>query len=131
MDNENTFQSINLFEDRPPEQPRSGFFGGWTLNREALALDHSHYQIDLQRCQDAKSILDWICQIADKMWADDATLAGAVRLLNRTLRPQETGICSGGSWRKHESPTKTSARIQKQLNNHLRPLIPTSRGEWI
>jgi hypothetical protein len=41
-------------------------------------------------------VLDWIIQVAEKTWADDATVAGLVRALDDVLHPQ-AHLCSMGA----------------------------------
>jgi hypothetical protein len=53
--------------------------------------------------------LHLICQVAGKRWADDACLAGLVRLLNDVLRPQAY-LCSCGS-DKHTTRAEVMKRI--------------------
>lgn len=115
---------------RPPEKPRDGYFGGWTVNEKVLALDHEMYQVDLQRCSSAAAVLDWICQVSMKVWADDAELAGLVRLLNATLRPQETGLCGLAMGQAQEPASKTRAKLKRQLDENLRSQLPMSDGTW-
>lgn len=54
------------------------------------------YEVDLDCCTTSAQVLDRVCQIAGKTWADDATLAGLVRALNDVLQPQAT-LCSLGT----------------------------------
>jgi hypothetical protein len=80
-------------------------WGPWALNHHNFTLemfdrpDRFTYWIDLEQCTTSAEVLDWICQVAGKVWADDATLAGLVRALNDVLRPQGT-LCSWGHSRR-------------------------------
>lgn len=83
------------------EAPEKDGFGGWFLDREALCLvlrdeqGRELYDVDLERCRTSAAVLDWICQVAGKTWADDRILSGLVRALDHYLHPQEC-LCSGG-----------------------------------
>ncbi|MGH3548398.1 MAG: hypothetical protein ACRDQU_09860 [Pseudonocardiaceae bacterium] len=86
-------------KDRPPMRAgaRRGW-GPWRLDADAGVLypvTPYRYEIDLRTCTTSAQVLDWICQIAGKEWADDATLAGLVRAFNDVLAPQAT-LCSFG-----------------------------------
>lgn len=77
-------------------------WGRWRYNPSNLCLelyddrDEVEYQVDLERCTTSAQTLDWICQVAEKTWADDAVIAGLVRGLDDLLHPQAT-LCSFGS----------------------------------
>lgn len=76
----------------------AGDWGPWRLDAELRVLypiSPYRYEIDLDTCTSSADVLDWICQIAGKDWADDATLAGLVRALNDVLYPQ-AHLCSSG-----------------------------------
>lgn len=62
-------------------------FGGWSLDDEDLVLDHAEecYHIDLGRCSTSAEVLGWLGQVAHKVWATDALLAGLVRMLDKTV----------------------------------------------
>lgn len=85
-------------------------WGPWVLDRHRreLVIDDSTagYEIDLDSCVCSAEVLDWICQIANKGWADDKCLAGLVRALNDILEPQDN-LCSGGG-----NKVITSARLR-------------------
>lgn len=71
-------------------------WGPWRFDARRRALDHANgYYADLDRCTTSAELADWIFQIAGKLWADDATLAGLVRALDALLEPQAT-LCSFG-----------------------------------
>lgn len=82
-----------------PVDPTS--FGGWSLDDEDLVLDHAEecYHVNLERCLTSAGVLDAICQVSMKTWATDAIAAGLVRMLNRTLGPQQTLCGRGVSYR--------------------------------
>ena len=77
----------------------------WYVHAELLALYLGDpqtgawaYEIDLERCRTSAQVLDWIMQVASKIWATDAVIAGLVRALNDVLDPQAT-LCSFGQER--------------------------------
>jgi hypothetical protein len=98
-----------------PDPPVGSGWGPWTLNHLIFALemlerpDRFTYCIDLEQCTTSAEVLDWICQVAAKTWADDATLAGLVRALADVLHPQGT-LCSSG-----QSRRLSKARIRQQV----------------
>jgi hypothetical protein len=72
---------------------------GWVLDQDRLVLDLYHngrhqYEVDLETCDDASALLDWICQVAGKSddFISDAELGQLVRRLNLLLWPQETMV---------------------------------------
>lgn len=79
-----TFGELMELELPPPD------FGPWILDPNLLVLIHheTRYEIDLERCLTAFNVIDWICQVAGKIWADDRTLAGLVRAFRYYLNPQ-------------------------------------------
>lgn len=82
-----------------PTTPRPSW-GPWKLDPSArvLYVDDPcpyRYEVHLDRCTTSAEVLDWICQVAGKTWANDATLAGLVRALDDVLAPQ-ANLCSGG-----------------------------------
>ena len=87
-------------------------WGPWTLHRRRAVLTHraSHYEIDLDSCRHSPEVLDWICQITGKSWADNACIAGLVRALNDVLEPQAC-LCSFG-----QHLTITKADIRSLIN---------------
>jgi hypothetical protein len=75
-------------------------WGPWSLDRKVRVLyvtepSGYRYEVDLDRCLSSAEVLDWVCQIAGKTWADDATLAGLVRAIDDVLVPQ-ANLCSSG-----------------------------------
>lgn len=53
------------------------------------------YEIDLESCVNSAEVLDWLCQIVQKDWADDRVVAGLLHAVNDVLRPQ-AHLCSSG-----------------------------------
>lgn len=53
------------------------------------------YEVDLDECGTSAAVLDWIVQVAGKIWATDEVVAGLVRKLDEVLDLQAT-LCSGG-----------------------------------
>lgn len=88
-------------------------WGNWYLDPEeppALVIrpypanNSRNYKVDLTACGDAAQILDWICQVAGKEWANDAVIAGLVRALDDTLNPPLT-ICPDGDFQEISGET--------------------------
>lgn len=57
------------------------------------------YEIDLDECSTSAEVLDWIAQVAGKIWATDAVVADLVRALDDVLALQEN-LCGSGQSRK-------------------------------
>jgi hypothetical protein len=104
-------------DDWEPDPPIGSGWGPWALNDQTMTLETDRpqypagggYWIDLESCTSSAEVLDWVCQVAGKLWADDVTLAGLVRALNDVLNPQGT-ICSSGQGRR-----LSKARIRRQV----------------
>lgn len=102
MSNESTGRElfVTWLSDVPPK-PRLSDWGPWRLHDDyELATDPDlaagyAYPVDMEECTHSAEVLDTICQVAEKTWADDETLAGLVRALNDVLRPQ-ANLCSCG-----------------------------------
>jgi hypothetical protein len=93
----------------PVRRPR---WGPWHLDaaQRTLWTDAGgyRYEIDLDRCTSSAQVLDWICQIAGKLWGGsdaghDAIIAGLVRALTDVLHPQ-ANLCSCGRGRRLSKP---------------------------
>lgn len=81
-----------------------------TIHRpDGTTLEYERYEVDLERCLTSAEVLDWICQVAGKGYADDAVLAGLVRALDDILHPQAF-LCSFG-----EARTITEARVARRV----------------
>lgn len=88
--------------DIPPQVPRHDW-GPWRLRRNTRELyldseahvDCQHYTIQLDGLDRSAELLDFICQVAAKTWADADTVAGLVWALSDILDPQ-ANICSWG-----------------------------------
>lgn len=85
-------------------RPEPGRWGPWHLDREERTLwteaGGYRYDIDLDSCRSSAQVLDWICQIADKLWAgtaaeNHAITAGLACALIDVLHPQ-ANLCSCG-----------------------------------
>jgi len=90
-------------------------WGPWTLNTRNLTLEHKDigYYVDLQNCNSSAEILDWICQIQGKTWADSATVSGLVAALDDILEPQ-ANFCSMGQHRTGDATALVKAYIESQ-----------------
>jgi len=92
-----------------PAEPRRGDWGPWRLDRATRVLypvKPYRYEVDLDDCTTSAQVLDWIIQVAEKTWADDATIAGLIRALDDVLHPQ-AHLCSSGA-----SKTLNKAKIR-------------------
>jgi hypothetical protein len=70
-------------------------WGGWQLYANGEITWSRSYPVDLERLTTSAEVLDLICQVANKSWANDACVAGLVHLLNDLLHPQAY-LCSKG-----------------------------------
>jgi len=62
-------------------------WGKWVYNKGTLEIAyHSNkgweYGVDLERCKTSSAILDWIIQIAQKVWATPEDIGNLVRALD-------------------------------------------------
>ena len=70
-------------------RPRHGHkWGRWMLDAKSLTLQHFReghwdYEVDLERCTDAPSILDWILQSARKSWTTPDDIGNLVLALSQ------------------------------------------------
>jgi hypothetical protein len=94
-------------------------WGPWRLTSEG-ALEPSDpgqglgsYQIDLATCTDSANVLDWIVQVAHKLDATDAIVAGLVRALDDILQLQ-SNVCGWGT-----SKTMTREQIAYLVNTAI------------
>lgn len=80
------------------QRPHWGW-GPWVLNSDnatlCLVLPPWAYCIDLENRTGPAQVLDWVAQVANKTWGDDATVAGLVRALDGVLGLQPH-LCSSG-----------------------------------
>ena len=102
-------------------------WGPWRLEPDLrlLVTRSGNYEIDLDDCTSSARLLDWICQIADKEWCDDETLAGLVRAFIDILHPQEN-LCSWG-----DDKALTLARIIElvaEADQRLVELVAVAEG---
>src|SRR5262249_19634867 len=67
-------------------------------------------------------VLDLVCQVAGKPWADDGCLAGLVRCLNDLLQPQ-AHLCSMGADRRlhGDEIMRMAQRAREQVNISSKP----------
>lgn len=67
-------------------------WGPWRLDLDQclLYLEHEQYEVSLVECDSKENILGWIAHMADKLWMDDAKLAGLARALNDLFNPHFT-----------------------------------------
>jgi hypothetical protein len=95
-------------------------WGPWKLDAEVLVLvkqgpseDGGGYEVYLGECETSAEVLDWICQVAAKLWADERTVAGLVHAIQDILDPQAY-LCSGG--RSYELSRERIAELAKQAD---------------
>jgi hypothetical protein len=93
--------------------PLPSDWGPWRLDvgdspQLVHGLGGGEYCISLGSCTSSAEVLDWISQVAEKKWADNATTGALVAALDDILRPQAT-LCSGG-----QPQTTTKAEIDER-----------------
>lgn len=91
-------------------------WGPWMLDTERYVLFAAtvseEYEVDLDDCTSSAEVLDWICQVSSKEWADDAVVAGLVRALADVLEPQ-ANLCSNG-----DEGRLTSEAVRALIRRH-------------
>lgn len=102
-------------------------WGPWRLDRKAGRLifpipgggGHT-YDVDLRGCVTPEGVLDWVCHIADKRWADDAVLAGFVRAVNNIVEPR-------GSLPLLPADSREAGHVLRQAVRDIRilPVLPS------
>lgn len=83
----------------------------WKYCPDNLTLDIGYYAVDLETCRTAAETLDWIFQVAGKMWASPEVLGNLILALDELLAPQST-LCSFGRSGMHLD-------VAKHLANHV------------
>ena len=68
---------------QPPKHGRR--WGNWTYDGPSLMHQRSGYEVDLDRCVDAATTMDWILQVADKNWRTTDDIGNLVLALYRTV----------------------------------------------
>lgn len=88
--------------------------------RDGSRFDYERYEVDLERCLTSAEVLDWICQVAGKTYADDVLLAGLVRALDDVLAPQ-AHLCSCGTSKKltRRTVARRVAQAAKRWPQHV------------
>lgn len=70
--------------------------GNWTFNRKIMTIEFKNgYEIDVDDMTSSAKVLDWIIQIAEKIWATPTDVGDLVLLIDDLLHPQTT-LCSMG-----------------------------------
>lgn len=85
-------------------------WGPWRLGTRSWVLYPTgpyRYEVDLEECLDSARVLDWIAQVAQKTWADNATVAGLIRALDDVLQLQGS-LCGCGTGK-----TITTGRVRQ------------------
>jgi len=86
------------------EERKNNTYGLWKLDTDRLVLDYSVkgrqiYEIDLERCNNAAQILDWIVQLSHKTWATPQVIYDFISALDRILGYRLQGrVCPGGHY---------------------------------
>ncbi|HEY1277151.1 MAG TPA: hypothetical protein VGF25_19755 [Thermoleophilaceae bacterium] len=104
--------------------PAPPSWGPWSLDSETYVLwladrrvlGGRAYEVDLERCRTAGEVLDWILQIAGKVWAeeDPRVVTGLVHALDAVLGGQGA-LCPFGA-----SPRRSRAAIRRCVDAFLR-----------
>jgi len=82
----NTSSSPPVLESDNIAPPQPGHrWGGWIYNGNYLTHQYPHYEIDLERCVDAATTLDWVLQVADKSWCTTDDIGHLFLALVRTV----------------------------------------------
>jgi hypothetical protein len=113
MNTDRTAEAVTTrADDDSPFRRRGRCWGPWHLDRAQRALwteaGGYRYEIDLASCTSSAEVLDWICQINGKLWADtqagqNAIVAGLVDALTEVLHPQ-ANLCSDGRGKRLSKP---------------------------
>jgi hypothetical protein len=76
-------------------------WGHWHYNREINTLDYIDddgvhcYEIDLDRMATSAQCLDWIFQVAFKVWMNDQDRTALLAAIRKKVHPQRT-LCAWG-----------------------------------
>ncbi len=94
--------SLEKLLAQPTQQTTPYTRSPWELDAQNLTLNLYElsstgassliYSVDLERCENPASVLEWIVQVLEKAWASDRVLAGLVRDLYLYLGYE---ICCG------------------------------------
>jgi hypothetical protein len=82
-------------------RPEKTQCGNWRFNRRTNTLDyHAHgrgvlYEIDLDKMGTSAACLDWIFQVAFKIWMSAQDRSDLLEAIRDRVRPQAT-LCSWG-----------------------------------
>lgn len=107
-------------------RPRDGdTWGRWKFVQKNLTLFYEPgkevhtdwYEVDLEECLTSAAVLDWIAQIASKIWATNDCIGNLVRALNDLLNPQ-SNLCSfglGGTESKRLSSKELKQLLLKEI----------------
>ncbi len=99
------------FSDIEPGRPAQRWWGDWYLDSEEKMLiyarkrpkgDESYrpnpdfnYCVYIDEMSNSAKTLDWIMQVANKMWATSEVVGDLVKAINDILQPQ-ANLCSHG-----------------------------------
>ena len=105
--NENLgYLTVARASDLPPPAPvgaaipDGAVWGKWRYNKKNLTLvhlEHSSYEIDLEKCATCAEVLAWLCRIAGKSrgFYSFEDVGYLIVAINKLLAPQSM-LCGGG-----------------------------------
>ena len=78
-------------------------WGRWVYRHTTLTLglwygDRLIYEVDLERCNDAAEILDWIVQVSHKSYIDSAEIGKLVVALDDLADGLQPNVCPSGRY---------------------------------
>ena len=113
-----------LSEDdlRPPKHGQR--WGNWTYNGPNLTHQHPYYEVDLEWCVDAESVLGWMFQVADKSWSTTDDIGHLFLALGRTigyrLRWGElNGLHQRSCWGEEVTPVASGVNCFLSIDNQF------------
>lgn len=101
------------------ERQRRTTWGEWHLDPTVYVLYTEaggyRYEVDLERCLTSAEVLDWICQIAGKIW-DEPIVGDLVQAIDDVLRPQ-ANLCSFGASKRLTKKTVRAAHADSEARS--------------
>ena len=96
--------------------------GVWEFDPRTLVIRHrtDEYEVDLERCVDSASILDWFAQVDQKEWITSTDLGDLVRLMNELLSFQQH-YCGCEVDRTADPVAILESRLGRRLQRTRRP----------
>jgi hypothetical protein len=96
-----------LCQTSAPDPRQDGLsWGPWRYDAQRLTLEYGQerYEIDLEECDTAAEILDWICQVSQKSWCSPEDTGHLVDAFIALLDPQ-SHVCRSKSGRTVKAKT--------------------------